>query len=134
MRRWIVLLAFAPLSALAETAYVTDNLRLNVYATADFSGSAIRTLQSGDAFEVLSRGQLAANILTVVRAQVGAEAHVAGLDAWAVPFAYACAQNPTIGDVGLPFPDNATNDSNIEFQCAASFSDVAGVTALDRAL
>ncbi len=62
MRRWIVLLAFMPLSALAETAYVTDNLRLNVYATADFSGSAIRTLQSGDAFEVLSRGQLAANV------------------------------------------------------------------------
>ena len=62
MRRWIVLLAFAPLSALAETAYVTDNLRLNVYATADFSGSAIRTLQSGDAFEVLSRGQLAAHV------------------------------------------------------------------------
>ncbi|MDJ0910485.1 MAG: TIGR04211 family SH3 domain-containing protein [Woeseiaceae bacterium] len=62
MRRWIVLLAFAPLSALAETAYVTDNLRLNVYGTADFSGSAIRTLQSGDAFEVLSRGQLAAHV------------------------------------------------------------------------
>ncbi len=62
MRRWIVLLAFMPLCALAETAYVTDNLRLNVYATADFSGSAIRTLQSGDAFEVLSRGQLAANV------------------------------------------------------------------------
>lgn len=62
MRRWIVLLAFAPLFALAETAYVTDNLRLNVYATADFSGSPIRTLQSGEAFEVLSRGQLAANV------------------------------------------------------------------------
>ncbi len=62
MRRWILLLAFAPLFASAETAYVTDNLRLNVYATADFSGSPIRTLQSGDAFEVLSRGQLAANV------------------------------------------------------------------------
>ncbi len=62
MRRWIVLLAFAPIFAFAETAYVTDNLRLNVYATSDFSGSPIRTLQSGDAFEVLSRGQLAANV------------------------------------------------------------------------
>lgn len=62
MRRWIVLLAFMPLSALAETAYVTDNLRLNVYPTADFSGSPFRTLQSGDAFEVLSRGQLAAHV------------------------------------------------------------------------
>ncbi len=62
MRRWIVLLAFAPIFAFAETAYVTDNLRLNVYGTSDFSGSPIRTLQSGDAFEVLSRGQLAANV------------------------------------------------------------------------
>ncbi len=62
MRRWIVLLAFMPLSALAETAYVTDNLRLNVYPTADFSGSPFRTLQSGDAFEVLSRDQLAAHV------------------------------------------------------------------------
>ncbi len=62
MRRWIVLLAFVPLSALAETAYVTDNLRLNVYATSDFSGSAVRTLQSGEAFEVLSRDQLSAHV------------------------------------------------------------------------
>ena len=62
MRRWIVLLAFVPLFALAETGYVTDNLRLNVYPNADFSGSPFRTLQSGDAFEVLSRGQLAAHV------------------------------------------------------------------------
>ncbi len=62
MRRWIVLLAFAPLIAFAETAYVTDNLRLSVYQTADFSGSAFRTLESGAAFEVLSRDRLAAHV------------------------------------------------------------------------
>ncbi len=48
--------------AMAETAYVTDNLRLSVYATADFGGSAIRTLESGQEFEVLSRDRLAAHV------------------------------------------------------------------------
>jgi len=43
-----------PIMAAAETAYVTDNLRLRMYADPNLT-SVIETLQSGDAFEVLSR-------------------------------------------------------------------------------
>ena len=60
-RIWIVAL-FLPTLAAAETAYVTDVLRLNVYSSPDFSGSAVRTLVSGDAFEVLLRERLATEV------------------------------------------------------------------------
>jgi SH3 domain protein len=42
-------------SALAETAYVTDELQLDMYASADMTGSAIKKLRSGDKVEVLER-------------------------------------------------------------------------------
>ena len=48
------LLTLLPITAAAETAYVTDNLRLRMYSDANLT-SVIETLQSGDAFEVLSR-------------------------------------------------------------------------------
>lgn len=51
----IVLLALLPLQATAETAYVTDNLRLNMYENADLSGTRVDTLISGQEFEILSR-------------------------------------------------------------------------------
>jgi hypothetical protein len=54
---WAIIgfLGLAPLSVLGETAYVTDNLRLGLYATEDTSGRPIRMLDSGQAMEVLSR-------------------------------------------------------------------------------
>ena len=55
MRLFIGVLTLLPLLTAAETAYVTDNLRLNMYQNADLSGSRIDTLVSGQAFEVLSR-------------------------------------------------------------------------------
>ena len=55
MRLFIGVLALLPLLAVAETAYVTDNLRLNMYQNADLSGTRVDTLVSGQAFEVLSR-------------------------------------------------------------------------------
>ncbi len=55
MRLFIGVLTLLPLLAAAETAYVTDNLRLNMYQNADLSGTRIDTLVSGQAFEVLSR-------------------------------------------------------------------------------
>ncbi len=55
MRLFIGVLSFLPLLAVAETAYVTDNLRLNMYQNADLSGARVDTLVSGQAFEVLSR-------------------------------------------------------------------------------
>ncbi len=71
--RKLWLLAFClPGVLAAQTAYVTDELRLNVYASPDFSGSAIRTLVSGDAFEVLLRERLA----TQIRLADGTEGYV----------------------------------------------------------
>jgi SH3 domain protein len=55
MRLFIGVLALLPLLAAAETAYVTDNLRLNMYQNPDLSGARIDTLVSGQSFEVLSR-------------------------------------------------------------------------------
>jgi SH3 domain protein len=54
MRLMIGLMALLPIIAIAETAYVTDNLRLRMYADPDLT-SVVETLQSGDSFEVLSR-------------------------------------------------------------------------------
>ena len=55
MRFFIGVLTLLPLLAAAETAYVTDNLRLNMYQNPDLSGTRVDTLVSGRAFEVLSR-------------------------------------------------------------------------------
>ncbi len=62
MRKIWLALVLLPSALFAETAYVTDVLRLNVYAAPDFSGSPTRTLVSGDAFEVLLRERLATQI------------------------------------------------------------------------
>lgn len=62
MRKIWLALVLLPSTLFAETAYVTDILRLNVYAAPDFSGNPIRTLMSGDAFEVLLRERLATQI------------------------------------------------------------------------
>lgn len=54
MRLLIGLVALMPLLVAAETAYVTDNLRLRLYANAELT-SIVETLVSGDQFEVVSR-------------------------------------------------------------------------------
>lgn len=55
MRLVIGVLVLVPLIAAAETAYVTDNLRLGLHQAADTGDRAFRTLDSGQALEVLSR-------------------------------------------------------------------------------
>lgn len=44
-----------PLLATAETAYVTDNLRLGLHRAEDTSDRAFRTLDSGQELEIVSR-------------------------------------------------------------------------------
>ncbi len=52
---WLAIWLVMPVTALAETAYVTDNLRLGLHREADTSDSAFRTLESGQELEILSR-------------------------------------------------------------------------------
>lgn len=58
----IGLVALAPLSAFAETAYVTDNLRLGLHQAPDTSDRAFQFLDSGQAMEILTRDRNYANV------------------------------------------------------------------------
>ena len=62
MRFFIAVLALLPVMAAAETAYVTDNLRLGLHAAEDTSDRAFRFLESGQEMEVLIRDRNYANV------------------------------------------------------------------------
>ena len=55
MRFLTIALLMLPVLAAAETAYVTDNLRLGLHQSADTSDRAFRMLESGQQLEVLFR-------------------------------------------------------------------------------
>ncbi len=55
-------LLFVPLGAFAETAYITDNLRLGLHQAGDTSDRAFRTLESGQELEIISRDRNYANV------------------------------------------------------------------------
>ncbi len=58
----IGVLALLPLAAMAETAYVTDNLRLGIHEAADTSGRAFKMLESGQEMDILTRDRNYANV------------------------------------------------------------------------
>ena len=61
--RWVIgVLALLPFAAVAETMYVTDNLRLGLHQATDTSDRAFRMLESGQTLEVLSRDRNYANV------------------------------------------------------------------------
>lgn len=62
MRSAFLFIILLPLAAGAETAYVTDNLRLGLHQAADTSDRAFRTLESGQELEILSRDRNYANV------------------------------------------------------------------------
>ncbi len=62
MRSVCAILLLLPLLAAAETAYVTDNLRLGLHQAEDTSDRAFRMLESGQALEILSRDRNYANV------------------------------------------------------------------------
>ena len=62
MRLIIGVLALLPLMAVADTAYVTDNLRLGLHAAEDTSDRAFRVLESGQPMEVLLNAGNYANV------------------------------------------------------------------------
>ncbi len=59
---WLAIWLAVPGAVLAETAYITDNLRLSLHATADTSDRAFRTLESGQQLEILSRDRNYAHV------------------------------------------------------------------------
>lgn len=58
----VVLLIQCPVMAQTETAYVTDNLRLGLHQASDTSDRAFRTLESGQALEIISRNRNYASV------------------------------------------------------------------------
>ncbi|MBT8090579.1 MAG: TIGR04211 family SH3 domain-containing protein [Gammaproteobacteria bacterium] len=62
MRLVIGVLALLPIVAAAETAYITDNLRLGLHQAPDTSDRAFRMLDSGQALEIISRDRNYANV------------------------------------------------------------------------
>lgn len=60
--RYALLLMMLPFVANAETAYITDNLRLGLHQAADTSDRAFRTLESGQELEIISRNRNYANV------------------------------------------------------------------------
>lgn len=62
MRVLIALLTLLPVVVAAETAYVTDNLRLGLHQAADTSDRAFRSLDSGQELEILSRDRNYAHV------------------------------------------------------------------------
>lgn len=51
----LLLLFAVPVTATAQTAYVTDSLRLGLHQAADTSDRAFRTLESGQELEILNQ-------------------------------------------------------------------------------
>lgn len=72
MRLVMGFLTLLPMIAVAETAYITDNLRLGLHQAQDTSDRAFRMLDSGQALEILSRNRNYAN----VRLPDGAQGYV----------------------------------------------------------
>jgi SH3 domain protein len=66
---WVCWLWLLPVSAYAETAYVTDRLTVNLRSTATEIGTTVKSLDAGAVLEVLERAGLYAR----VRDKQGAE-------------------------------------------------------------
>ncbi len=62
MRYALLLINLLPLVATAETAYITDNLRLGLHQAADTSDRAFRTLESGQELDIVSRDRNYASV------------------------------------------------------------------------
>jgi SH3 domain protein len=62
MRLVIVVIALLPMIAAAETAYITDKLRLGLHQAEDTSDRAFRMLESGQELEIISRDRNYANV------------------------------------------------------------------------
>jgi SH3 domain protein len=61
-RNILLILFFGSTVAQAETAYVTDMLQLNMYATAQMTGAPLKRLRSGDKLDIQERNGSSARV------------------------------------------------------------------------
>jgi SH3 domain protein len=119
----VVLLAFMlPPAAIAETAYVTDNLRLGIHQAADTSDRPFRTLESGQEFEIISRDRNYAN----VRLPDGVEGYVKA--------AYLVFEKPAKLIVAETEAANAALRQELEDTKAAFAAPAATIESLEQQL
>ncbi len=112
----------APRAAVAETAYVTDNLRLGLHQAEDTSDRAFRTLESGQELEILSRDRNYAN----VRLPDGIEGYVKA--------AYLVFEKPAKLIVAETQAENERLQREIEEVKSAFAQPAARIDALEAAL
>ncbi|MGY8793863.1 MAG: SH3 domain-containing protein, partial [Woeseiales bacterium] len=62
MRMAFLFLILTPFVVQAETAYITDNLRLGLHEAPDTSDRDMQMLESGQELEILSRDRNYANV------------------------------------------------------------------------
>lgn len=118
----VTIFLLMPLVATAETAYVTDNLRLGLHQASDTSDRAFRTLESGQELDILSRDRNYAN----VRLPDGAEGYVKA--------AYLVFEKPAKLIVNETLAANEALTSELE-QTRASFAEpAAAIAALEQQL
>ena len=126
MRKALPLLAAlvlqSPVLAQSEIGYVTDNLRLGLHQAADTSDRAFRTLESGQALEIISRDRNYAN----VRLPDGVEGYVKA--------AYLVFDKPAKLIVAETEAEKAALQKQLEDTKAAFAAPAATIASLEQQL
>ncbi len=112
----------APVHAQTEVGYVTDNLRLGLHQAADTSDRAFRTLESGQALEIISRNRNYAN----VRLPDGVEGYVKA--------AYLVFEKPAKLIVAETEAEKAALQKELEDTRAAFAAPAATIASLEAQL
>ncbi len=120
MRFLLLLVVVLPFVVMAETAYVTDNLRLGIHQAPDTSDRAFRTLESGQELEIVSRNRNYAN----VRLPDGVEGYVKA--------AYLVFEKPAKLIVSEVQNENQELKSELENTKAAFAAPAATIDSLKR--
>lgn len=116
------LIIIAPFAARAETAYITDNLRLGLHQASDTSDRAFRTLDSGQEVEIISRDRNYAN----VRLPDGVEGYVKA--------AYLVSEKPAKLIVAEAEAANEALRKELEKTRAAFSAPASTIAALEQEL
>ncbi len=118
----VAVLLQAPVHAQTEVGYVTDNLRLGLHQASDTSDRAFRTLESGQALEIISRNRNYAN----VRLPDGVEGYVKA--------AYLVFEKPAKLIVAETEAERAALQKELEDTKAAFAAPAATIASLEAQL